>query len=70
MARPTIDELRESKEVLLTVDQAQTALGVSAQRIMEQARTDPKKLGFPVMVACDTVRIPRKPLLKWLGVEE
>ena len=70
MPRMTIDEIVQSDKLMLTADDLQGVIGISATRIYEQARKDPEKLGFPVVVACDTVRIPRRPLLKWLGIEE
>lgn len=70
MPRMTIDEIARCDKTLLTLDEIQTALGISAARLMEQAHKDPAKLGFPVVVACDTVRVPRIPLLKWLGVQD
>lgn len=70
MPRMTIDEIMTSEKLMLTLTEVQGVLGISAERLTAQARKDPEKLGFPVVVACDTVRIPRRPLLKWLGIEE
>jgi len=65
----TIAEMKHSTELLLTPDDVGTALGISPQGIRSQAQADPAKLGFRVIVVGTRVRIPRRPLLEWLGEE-
>ena len=62
----TFEEILRSDKVLLTAAEVGQALGISPQRIADQAREDPLRLGFPVIVAGNTVRIPRKPFIDWL----
>lgn len=66
----TLSEAIASDSVALTADNVGKLLGIAPARITEQARTDPAKLGFPVTVACGTVRIPRKAFLNWIGESE
>lgn len=62
----TLEQMKKSTETVLPVYQVAEAIGISAERIMEQARKGKSALGFPVIVACDTVRIPRLPLIRFL----
>ena len=62
----TFDQIKQSTDTVLPVYQVAEALGISAERIMAQARKSKNALGFPVIVACDTVRIPRIPFIKFL----
>ena len=66
----TLEQMKKSTETVLPVYQVAEAIGISAERIMEQARKDPGKLAFPVVVACDTVRVPRIPFIKFLEGEK
>lgn len=66
----TIEEMRNSKESTVPVYEIAKIVGISAERLMGQAKEDQSKLSFPVIVAFDTVRVPRVPFLKFLGLEE
>ncbi len=62
----TFEEITQSDKVMLTARDVGQAIGISAERLKAQARREPKLLGFPVTVACDTVRIPRKAFIAWI----
>lgn len=62
----TFDQVMKSDKVMLTTHDVGTAIGISPMRLMAQARKAPEKLGFPVVVACDTVRIPRVAFIEWV----
>lgn len=66
----TIEEMRNSKDSTVPVYEIAKIVGISAERLMGQAKEDQSKLSFPVIVAFDTVRVPRVPFLKFLGLEE
>jgi len=69
----TLNELRESDKALLTPKEVASALGLDEQGIRVMAHTCPKRLGFPVMVTGRkgrSVRIPRVPLMRYLGIEQ
>lgn len=69
----TFDEIKRSDKIILTTQDIGGVLGISPERLREQARKNPEYLGFPVVVACDTVRIPRKPFIDWVqghGLED
>ena len=63
----TIEEIKASDSIFLTPVQIAPILSIDPQLIRLQARQDPSKLGFPVMVAKSRTKIPRKPFLDWLG---
>lgn len=65
----TLDELKKSKEVLVTVNDIALILGMDPQSIRSMAKSEPQKLGFPVTVVGSRVKVPRKPFLKFLGEE-
>lgn len=65
----TIDEMRASREAFLTPSDIADVLGSNPQAIREQARSDPKLLGFNVIVIGTRTKIPRIPFLKFIGEE-
>lgn len=62
----TLEEMRESREMMLTPADVAGVLGCQPYAINVQARDDPAKLGFPVCVTGTRVRIPRMGFLHWL----
>ena len=67
----TIEEIRNSTELYLEVDDVAPLLHTKPQRLRERARTRPDLLGFPVTCPTEhTVKFPRKPFLAFLGEEE
>ncbi len=65
----TIDEIILSAETTLPVYKIAKVVGLASERITAQAIEDASKLGFPVIVVFDTVRVPRVPFLRFLGCE-
>jgi len=63
----TIKELRSSDKTFLTPADVAPALGSDPQTIRLQARADAGKLGFPVTVIGNRIKIPRKPFLEYIG---
>ena len=61
----TVTELREIPRTYLTTADIGTLIGIRPDTLLYQARTDPSRLGFPVCVAGDTVRIPKWAFLDW-----
>lgn len=69
----TLDEIRNSDKPLLTPKEVASALGLDEQGIRVQAHENPAALGFPVVVTGRkgrSVRIPRVPLMRYLGIEQ
>lgn len=64
----TLAEMQRSDKLLLSPDEIADALGLAPQSIRNQAAIDPLMLGFPVLRCGHTTKIPRIPLLRWLGV--
>lgn len=62
----TVEEIRAMPRTYLTTADIGTLIGIRPDNLLWQARQDPRKLGFPVCVAGDTVRIPKGAFLDWL----
>ena len=62
----TVEELRAMPRTYLTANDIGTLSGIRPDNLLWQARQDPGRLGFPVCVAGDTVRIPKGAFLDWL----
>lgn len=56
-------------EAYMRAEEAAAILGVNPQSLRSQARDDPKKLGFNVVVIGNKVIIPRKPFYEFMGIE-
>ena len=52
---------------MLTPAQAASLIGCDPQGLRMTAREDPQSLGFPVVVIGSRVKIPRVPLIRFLG---
>ena len=63
----TVDEMRASNKRFLTPADVAGVLGCDPQKIRIQARTDPSKLGFPVIVMGSRTRILREQFLSFIG---
>ena len=57
------------KEMLTPADVA-PVLGCNPYSINVMAKADPARLGFPVCVIGNRVKIPRLAFLRWAGYEE
>ena len=58
-----IKEIMDSSDVYLLSEDAAKAIGVAPQNLREQAKDEPEKLGFNVIVVGTSIRIPRIPFL-------
>lgn len=63
----TLLQMRESEKTFLTPGDVADVLETDPNTIRAQAQDDPSKLGFPVIVLCSRVKIPRLPFLKFIG---
>ena len=63
----TLEELKLSKNLLVTPADIAPILHCDPQCIRYQARVNPSALGFPVIVQGSRVRIPRIPFLRFIG---
>jgi len=62
----TLDEIRKSDAVLLTIEDIAGALNISPQTIRAQAHDDPDRLGFATIQVKSRVYIPREPFLHFM----
>lgn len=62
----TLAEVKSIDRTYLTMNDIGTLIGIRPDMLLFQARQDPSKLGFPVCVAGNTVRIPKGAFLDWL----
>lgn len=65
----TIEQMMESRQLLLNAADIAEVLGVDAQDLRVQARDNPAALGFPVTRIGKRTLIPRIPFLRHLGME-
>ncbi len=63
----TLAEIRQSDAALLTASDVSEVLESDPQDIRQQAKEDPSKLGFPVVVIGSRVKIPRRAFLAFFG---
>lgn len=64
----TIAEIRQSKKTVLTPNDVCEVLSCRRYDINLQARNDPGKLGFPVIIMGTRIKIPREAFLRfWDG---
>lgn len=57
-----------SDAVTISPQQASTVVGSDPQLIRYQAKHNPQRLGFPVIVTGNRVKIPRIPFLRFMGL--
>ena len=63
----TLAEIRQSDAAMLTASDVAEVLESDPQDIRQQAKEDPSKLGFPVVVIGSRVKIPRRAFLAFFG---
>lgn len=66
MQRLTLDELAALPVEVLTPAQVAPVLCLDQDTIRGQARSCPERLGFPVVVAGNRVKIPKRPFLRFM----
>lgn len=63
----TVEEMKKSPKLMLTPSDISEVLECHPQSIRQQAKADPSKFGFPVIVMGTRVRIPKVPFLQFMG---
>ena len=66
----TIQEIRASGKEMLSPADVAPVLGCNPYAINVAAKEDPARLGFPVCMIGNRVKIPRRAFLRWVGYEE
>ena len=64
----TIAEIIDYPRDFLTVAQIAPVLGASPDTLRHTARSCPEKLGFPVTVTGNRVKVPKIPFLRFMGL--
>jgi hypothetical protein len=62
----TLEEIETMPSTMLLASDVAGYLHIDAQDIREQARSDPSKLGFPVIVAGSRLKIPKEAFVKFM----
>lgn len=62
----TMQEIRESEKDFLFPEDVSEVIGCKPYSINVQAKEDPSKLGFPILMLGTRVRIPRLGFLYWM----
>ena len=65
----TIQQIRASGKEMLSPADIAPVLGCNPYSINVMAKADPARLGFPVCVIGNRVKIPRRAFLRWIGYE-
>ena len=65
----TITEMETSDKTVLTPGDVAGVLGCNPYAINVQAKQDPARLGFPVAMIGNRVKIPREAFLRWFRGE-
>lgn len=66
----TFEEIENLSDEVLTCVQVSKVLKSEVAALHKQAVTNPKNLGFPVIVVGTRVKIPRIPFIKFMRGEE
>lgn len=61
----TLEEMKRSTKTILTPTDVCELLSCRPYAINQQARSDPSKLGFPVVVTGTRVKIPREAFIRF-----
>ena len=61
-----LKRIEERDDIYILCEEAGKLVGIAPQALREQAKSDPSKLGFNVIVAGTSIRIPRLPFLQYL----
>lgn len=62
----TLQEIRDSDKNILLIKDIAGILEADPQNIRDQAQRDPLKLGFPVIIVGQRVKIPRQGFLNYM----
>jgi len=65
----TLKDIEAIPKDMLTIMDVREYLDCDANSFRTQARTDPSKLGFPVIVICNRIKIPKIPFIKFMKGE-
>ena len=65
----TLEEVISCKSEVLVAADISGVIHIDAQDIREQARKDPSKLGFPVIISKQSVKIPKRAFIKFMRGE-
>lgn len=68
-AQQALERIRHGGATMLTPTDVAPVLGTDPQSIRLQARQEPEKLGFPVVVVGNRTKIPREPFLRFVAGE-
>ena len=66
----TLQEIAASRKEMLSPADVAQVLGCNPYSINVMARECPKRLGFPICMIGNRVKIPRRAFLRWAGHEE
>ena len=61
-----LNRIKEMDKLFLNVDEIAPVLECNPQDIRGQARARPELLGFPVIVYCSRIKIPRLPFIQFV----
>ena len=62
----TLEDIKKMDKYMITAAEAAPIVGCDPHYIRMVARQDPDRLGFPVIVLGNRVKIPRLPFIKFV----
>lgn len=65
----TLAELIETEKTMLSCKDIADVVGIGQYNLHRYIMEYPERIGFPVMVTGNRIRIPRIPFLKFMGIE-
>ena len=65
----TLDEVIACKSEVLAAADISGIIHIDPQDIRDQARKDPSKLGFPVIISKQRIKIPKQAFIKFMRGE-
>lgn len=65
----TLEEVISCKSEVLVASDIADVIHIDAQDIRNQARKDPSKLGFPVIISKQRIKIPKQAFIRFMRGE-
>jgi hypothetical protein len=65
----TLDKIASSKKDMLSCGDVADVVGIGTYNLHRYIMEYPERIGFPVMITGNRIRIPRIPFLRFMGIE-
>lgn len=65
----TLQEMTKAEKEMLSCKDIAEIVGIGSYNLHRYIMEYPERIGFPVMVTGNRIRIPRIPFLRFMGIE-